>query len=180
MLEQAGRLRLRLVQQADVGDRYIGWLNDPIVNRFLETRFTIQTADGVRDFVCKMIDSPADWLFAMERLDGLAARHIGNLRLGPIRREHASASVSLFIGDRASWGQGFGTLAISMVRDFAFDRLELERLSAGAYAQNAGSIQAFLAAGFQIEGRRRGHVRAEQGLRMDVVEMGMLSTDPRP
>jgi ribosomal-protein-alanine N-acetyltransferase len=34
---------LRLLEMSDCGERYLTWLRDPEVNRFLETRFVEQT-----------------------------------------------------------------------------------------------------------------------------------------
>ncbi|MEY8213728.1 MAG: hypothetical protein RPR97_04495 [Colwellia sp.] len=38
--------------------------------------------------------------------------HIGNIKIGAIKNNHRVGSVSLFIGDKKSWGQGLASQAI--------------------------------------------------------------------
>ena len=42
MLHSA-RLSLRALEHSDLNSTYLAWLNDPAVNRYLETRFLPQT-----------------------------------------------------------------------------------------------------------------------------------------
>lgn len=58
---------------------------------------------------------------------------------------------------------------------WAFDDLGLKKLTAGAYAENVGSIKAFERAGFEIEGRRLSQAEIAPGVRIDVVLMGRTS-----
>jgi [ribosomal protein S5]-alanine N-acetyltransferase len=103
MLETA-RLRLRPLTEADVTDAYVGWLNDPEVVRYLETRHAPQTRESVRAFVDAVNGRENEHLFGIfERVD---ARHIGNIKVGPVHPIHAVADVSLLIGARDVWGRG--------------------------------------------------------------------------
>lgn len=54
-----GRFALRPLDETGVTDRYVAWLNDPDVNRFVEARFTPQAHDSVRAFV-RSFDGAAD------------------------------------------------------------------------------------------------------------------------
>ena len=85
-------------------------------------------------------------------------RHIGNIKLGPIHWLHRRADLSLFIGERKYWGQGYASEAIALVRDWAFRELDLQKLNAGIYSGNHGSRRAFEKCGFELEGtlRQRG------------------------
>ena len=48
MLAGGTRVGLREICVADVGERYVGWLNDPVIAQFLESRFA-DADPGVRD-----------------------------------------------------------------------------------------------------------------------------------
>ena len=61
------------------------------------------------------------------------------------------------VGDRAAWGQGVATEAISLMTHIAQEELGLRKLTAGCYASNVGSVRAFIKAGFAVEGRRAAH-----------------------
>lgn len=168
------RLRLRELDVGDVGDEYVGWLADPAVNRFLETRHAVQSAERVRAFVAAKRSVYDEVLLGIFLKDG--GRHLGNIKVGPVDPRHGLADVSLFIGARACWGHGYGAEAIAAVSRYAFDRLGVEKLSASMYASNAASAAAFRKAGYREEGRRRGHYRLE-GERVDLIELGLLPGD---
>jgi RimJ/RimL family protein N-acetyltransferase len=55
---EGSRTRLRLVESSDCGPRYLSWLSDPEVNRYLETRWQPQTEESIRSFVAAMQADP--------------------------------------------------------------------------------------------------------------------------
>ncbi len=143
------RLYLRPLTLEDATDRYVGWLNDPEVNRFLEVRFSKQTRESVREFIRANQPVPPRF-FAIVLNEG--NRHIGNIKLGPSNPHHRFTDVGIVVGEKNEWGKGYATEAISLVKDYAFNVLKLNKLTAGAYALNAGSWKAFENAGFAREG----------------------------
>lgn len=145
---------LRKVRPEDVNEDYHRWMNDPEVNRYMETRFVSQTMDEIRRYVANTAVRADEIFLAMCLKSG--DRHIGNIKLGPINRFHHFAYVSLFIGEKEYWGKGIATEAISLVKDFAFGELGLHRLMAGCYANNVSSARAFEKAGFRREGLEKG------------------------
>lgn len=173
---EGARVALRPVTAADVGPLYLGWLNDPEINRFLESRHRESSEDSVRAFVDGIAARDGDYLFAIRLAqDG---RHIGNVRLGPIRAEHRLAELSLYIGDRAAWGRGYGGETVALVTRFAFEALHLNKTMGRSYAANEASIRAFLRAGYRQEGRLRAHYLLD-GKPMDLVVMGCTAGDYR-
>ncbi len=171
---EGARVALRPVTAADVGPLYLGWLNDPEINRFLESRHSESSEESVRAFVDRIAARDGDYLFAIRLAqDG---RHIGNVRLGPIRAEHRLAEISLYIGDRAAWGQGYGGETVALVTRFAFEELRLNKTIGRSYAANQASIRAFLRAGYREEGRLRKHYLLD-GEPMDLVVMGCTAGD---
>ena len=172
----SARLVLRAVNADDLNTAYLGWLNDPEVNRYLETRFLPQTIEALQAYWQAHRDDPASpWFAICLASDG---RHIGNIKLGPIQWLHRRADLSLFIGDRTCWGQGYATDAIAQVRDWAFRELDLQKLNAGIYAGNIGSRRAFEKCGFELEGCLRQEV-VSAGQRLDVLRLGLPRTNWR-
>lgn len=149
---------LRLVELSDCNDRYVAWLADPEVNRYLETRWQPQTAESIRAFVTAMQADPWSYLFCIvEREHG---RHVGNIKVGPVSARHQCADVSYFVGERACWGKGLATEAIRLVVDFGFRSLGLNRIQAGVYESNRGSVKALERNGFRAEGCWRSQLRS--------------------
>jgi ribosomal-protein-alanine N-acetyltransferase len=168
---------LFLLEESHVNEAYSSWLNDPRINRYLESRFTTHTAASTRDFVRGCRDSPTTLMLGI-RSQSLGNRHVGNIKIGPIDRHHGLGEVGILIGEPDAWGRGIGRTAIVIVSDIARDQLGLRKLTAGCYAGNVGSQRAFLGAGFDIEGRRRDHFLLD-GQTEDLVLMARwLSVPP--
>lgn len=144
---------LRTLTPEDATPTYLSWLSDPTINAFLEIRF--DPPRSVSDLSSFIFDSntSSDTLFLGIFLceDN---RHIGNIKLGPIDWQHQVSEVGFLIGDKAQWGKGYASQAISMVSDFAFSNLGLAKLTAGCYAENIGSQHALIKAGYINEGQR--------------------------
>ena len=168
------RLVLRELAAGDVSADYVAWLNDPEVSRFLETRHSPQDAASVTAFVAAVRARDDEHLFGIFLKD--SGRHIGNIKVGPVRAHHGVADVSLLVGARDCWGKGYASEAIAALSRYAFDDLGVAKLSASMYAPNQGSLHAFLKAGYREEGRRRGHYDLD-GERCDLIELGLLPED---
>lgn len=168
------RIHLRRLEPSDCTPTYLGWLNDPAVNRFLETRHTPQTLDSIASFVAAVNERPNEHLFGVF-LNG-DSRHIGNIKVGPVGSYHPVADVSLLIGARDCWGKGYATEAIALVSRHALRSLGVRKLSASMYEPNQGSCNAFLKAGYKPEGLRRAHYMLD-GQPCDVIELGLTAED---
>jgi RimJ/RimL family protein N-acetyltransferase len=163
---------LRSISQADVTPSYLSWMNDPKVVRYTESRFQIHTLDSLETVVSGVLADPDLIMWAICRADDRA--HVGNIKLGPINWRHGLGDIGLIIGDRACWGKGFATEAISLLSGYAFGALRLHKLTASMYADNIGSRRAFEKAGFEIEGVRRSHFRLDDRF-TDLVLMGRIN-----
>ena len=151
------RLLLRRVRISDATSEYVSWLNDKEITRYLESRFKKPTKKSIQSYIGSINNNPLIHFFAIIRKDN--RKHIGNIKLGPLNTHHNVADIGIMIGDRQSWGKGFATEAILLLSEYAFKVLKIHKLTAGAYANNIGSIKAFLKAGFIEEGRQRAHYK---------------------
>jgi RimJ/RimL family protein N-acetyltransferase len=170
----AARLYLRPLTRSDCSERYVAWLNDPQVNRYLETRFAAQNLKAIADFVDGVNGRSNEHLLGIFLRSGNV--HIGNVKLGPINPHHRLGDISLFVGERSCWGKGYATEAIAAASRFAFDALAVRKLSAGMYAPNIASYRAFVSAGYREEARRPGHYLLD-GKPCDILELGCRPED---
>lgn len=152
-LIEGKRIYLRQVTSGDAEGRYLQWLNDPAINRFLESRYQKWSKKSLKDYIKAINKNSANVFLAIVASDKDV--HIGNIKVGPVDPRYKHADVGIVIGERAYWGKGFATEAIKLVIGYSFKTLKLHKLTAGAYANNIGSIKAFRRAGFSIEGVRR-------------------------
>jgi [ribosomal protein S5]-alanine N-acetyltransferase len=150
---QSENLFLRPLTIEDVTPDYVRWMNDPEVNRYMGTRYRSQSRADVESYV-RTISQKADvYFFAILVLPD--KRHIGNIKLELAAPIHQRGELSLFIGERALWGKGLATEAISLVRDFGLHHLKLHKLTAGCFSNHKGSARAFEKAGFTHEATLR-------------------------
>jgi RimJ/RimL family protein N-acetyltransferase len=166
---------IRPIALSDVTERYLSWMNDPEVNQYLESRFYPQTLESIREFVQSKIGSDRDHLFAICKQDD--DRHVGNIKVGPIDFHHRCAELGLLVGDKSEWGKGVASEAIRLVTQFSFEELKLNKLRAGAYAPNQGSIAAFLRCGFTQEGRFKNYFSIGDDQFCDGIQFGLCAVD---
>jgi ribosomal-protein-alanine N-acetyltransferase len=165
------RLILRTLTVADITEMYVGWLNDPEINAFLEVRLATQTIESTRALVASLNDSPDSLMLGIFlKEDG---GHLGNIKLGPVNPYHRRGDIGLFIGKREYWGMGIATEAIKVLSEHCLGEMKLHKICAGCYAENTGSVRAFLKAGFFEEGRRQLHWLCE-GAWQDDIELARI------
>ena len=144
---QTSRLCLWPFDESYITDRYLSWLNDPEVTRYL------MTSSADRESVLR-------WL---ERFDGKHARifavlhvahnlHIGNITLQRITGD--SGLMGTMIGDKRYWRSGHGTEAKSLLIQMAFIAMGLTRVWTSHHVDNYPSIRGNQKLGFKVTTRR--------------------------
>jgi len=145
---ESERLRLRPLTPDDIDNRYLAWFKDEEVVRYLEVR-NLTRSDSVA-FLRRGEETGLYRIYAICLKE--TGEHIGNIKLGEVRPTHGVSDLVTVIGARAHWGKGYATEAIRLATQFAFNQLDLRKLSAGIYSGNIGSAKAYLRAGWIIEG----------------------------
>ena len=136
----------------DITKEYILWLNDQIVNKFLEVRHVHQTIETVTEYINEFYKDHEKYIWGIYSIkDGL----IGTINLQNIDRYNNAAELGLMIGNTDYWGKSASEEAVSLVLNFAFDKLELNRVTGGTYSTNIGMIFTYKRLGFTREGVMR-------------------------
>lgn len=136
---------------------YVEWLNNTEINQYLESRFIEHSKKTIAKYITELNESKQDYLFGI--FDKELGKHIGNIKIGPVNPIYRRAEVGLLIGDKNYWGKGIASKAIGLICDYSKNELDLHKLEAGCYADNIGSLKAFLKSGFVIEGQLKDHFR---------------------
>ena len=165
------KVYLRSLEEADITEKYVNWLNDPEVTRYLVTGRFPSTLSTLRVYWQRFQSSTTDVIFAINELEG--HQHIGNVTLNRIDWIHRTGDTGLMIGRRDFWGQGFAFEAWSLLIEYAFDRLGLRKLMAGVAKENIGSIKVLEKLGFKVEGTSRSTVFVD-GVYSDGLYMGLF------
>jgi RimJ/RimL family protein N-acetyltransferase len=178
------RIRLRRNERSDI-PKFVEWLNDPEVRRYLLINLPISMANEELWFE-NMLKLPAnEQPFGIEiRENGTEAgdehwRLIGNCSFMNIDATVRSAEVGIFIGDKSCWNKGYGTEVMGMLLTLGFDTLNLNRIYLRVYEANKGGIRAYEKAGFIHEGRLR-EGTFQNGKYCDVLLMSVLRAEWNP
>jgi hypothetical protein len=59
------KIYLRLFEESDVSEEYVGWLNDYEVTRYLETGIFLSTPEAIHKYLERFQDSNVDLIFAI-------------------------------------------------------------------------------------------------------------------
>lgn len=161
-------------KEEHISDTYIGWLNNPEINQFLEVRLVRQTYETVLAYVRSFYGDTEKYMWGI--YPNGVNEMVGTATLYDINRHHGRGVVGLMIGEKDYWGKGYGTETIKLIVDYAFRILNLHKVTAGAVANNQGSVKAFQKAGFEIEGTLKSHF-FYNGAYYDSLIMGRVNKD---
>jgi len=170
------RIYFRVLEESDITEEYIGWLNDPEVTRYLGVGKFPSTVANVKRWLEKYQDSTTNLAFAI--VDKETDQHIGNITLYDINWVNRTADIGVMIGRKEFWGGGYGTEAQSLIIEYAFMRLGLNKVLNSPVADHIGSVKMAEKLGFQVEGVLRKHVFAD-GEYHDTLRMGLFSHEFR-
>ena len=177
------RVYLRALERTDLAGPMFQWANDPTITHFtlmgwvpntmeaLEREFDELQLPGNLTQRYRLLD---DIIFAI--IDKKADEHIGNVGLFDINWLFRTAELRAVIGDMEFWGGNRTTEAYRLVLGYAFNRLNLRRITAGIRADHVGSAIALKKVGFKCEGRLR-QVYERDGQYYDVLPFGLLRED---
>lgn len=141
------KLTISLFTEQDISEKYLNWLADKEINRFLEVRFKDYSQDAAKEYVQNCIESPNVYFLKIEYQD---RELIGTCTIYH-NRYHKTAEIGLMIGEKSLQKKGFGSEVIRILTNFCCCELGVRKVTAGVYATNHGSIKSFLKNGFSIE-----------------------------
>ena len=152
------RIRLRRVGEEDRGP-VVRALNDPVAARFLTRPPFPYLDEHFDEWLALATDGrglheakAAHWSIA----DADDDAYLGGASL-EIAAEREAGEIGYQVAPWAR-GQGVATAAARLIRDWAFDELELARLEIAADVDNIASQRVAQAAGFSYEGVARGYL----------------------
>ena len=166
------RLRLRTLDRPDL-PRCVAWLNDPEVRAGLLVYRPLSQTEEEAWFEAALRREANERPFAIERMVPEGWQHIGNIGLMNIDWRCRLAEVGIFIGEKAYWNQGYGREAMRLMLQYAFNTLNLNRISLHVFSTNIRAIRSYERTGFVQEGRLREDMFLD-GEYVDVLVMGML------
>lgn len=150
---------LRILKPSDVTDKYLSWLEDKDVNKFLENRHQKHTLASLRHFVSEF-DSKEKFFFGLYDSDN--KEHIGNFNLH-WNQAHNTVYYGYLIGDKNYWGSSAAQVGTHLLLKFSFEVLNARKVWGSIYLANIGAIMNVKKFGFIEEGRQSEQYLVENG-----------------
>lgn len=164
LLLENSRIKMVPFSERDIEDTYLGWLNDPVVTRYSNQRFIVHTHYSCREYL--------KGFNRTENLFLIIKRQSDNTPIGTmtayINKYHGTADMGLMIGDRSSWGMGFGQSAWNCLGEFLLYDLKVRKLTGGTASSNRPMVTIMKRFGMTLEAVRRDQEIVEGALQ-DVV-----------
>jgi RimJ/RimL family protein N-acetyltransferase len=164
-------------REEHISPAYLGWLNDPEVNRYLEVRHVRQTRETAAAFVRSFDGDVEKYMWGIYP-EG-RKEPVGTATLYHVDRRHGSVELGLLIGDKSYWGKHTASAVIGLVAGFAFGPLGLRRMTGGTYAPHHGMNFIYKLLGFRQEGKMIKALELTPGVYVDGYRWGILAEEWR-
>lgn len=148
------------------------WYNDDELNRLAGWSNSKVTAEKLmynmsRSFGC----DPMNLM-----IDNENGMPIGTIQLYDFNDQDRSCKLGIRIGDSNYWGKSYGEDAVNTIVEYAFNKLDMYRVTLKVYEYNERALRCYLKCGFQLEGRTRKSACID-GTYYDEYIMGVLKSE---
>lgn len=153
-------------------DKLWHWINDPRVTKFLKARLPISLIEERKHLESISSKISTDVHFAVDNLQG---ELIGIMSIHKIKPFDRTATTGALLGPEY-WGQGLGTDAKLLILDFAFNTLNMRKMSTRVHGSNKRSQAYCGKCGYKQEGRE---IKAvfKDGRYEDLILYGLFKKD---
>lgn len=150
-------IRLRSLTKKDFAKTF-KWHNDiELKNLTLSHPFPVTDVQEEEWYNSTLKDSSnKNVYFGIE--DKLNKALVGIIFLSKINMLHQTCWLGVFIGDKNSRGKGYGKEAVTLVTAYAFNNLNIRKVSLEVVSSNKAAISVYKKLGFVIEGEMKKQV----------------------
>jgi ribosomal-protein-alanine N-acetyltransferase len=167
---ETDRLLLEPISIKYCSDKYVNWLNDPEIYKYLESGGNY-THDSLMEF---LTNTTAQTVFFWAIIVKETHTHIGNIKIDPINKKHLIGEYGILMGDRNNWGKGFAKEASQAVISYCFESLNLRKITLGVIKDNIAAVKLYESLGFEVEGIYRMHGKYD-GRYCDAIRMALFN-----
>jgi RimJ/RimL family protein N-acetyltransferase len=171
------RVVLRPIEREDL-PTVLPWWNDPEV--MLYTDDDPHPRKSLAELVERHERETGELAGSTARfvIETVAGRPIGDIVFYAYRADTRSAWMGVMIGERASWGQGYGSEAIRLFLRYLFEEKGLHKVSLTVSDFNTRAIRAYEKCGFRHDGALRDEALVD-GVYVDHLVMSLLEDEYR-
>jgi RimJ/RimL family protein N-acetyltransferase len=147
---------LRPLEERDLTDDYLKWVNDPEVTTHMSAGLFPQTMASLKSyFDSAMAEQAARGGAYFAIVDKKNDKHIGNTQIYKIDWRNNRCEFGILIGDKSYWGMGICREVLMLLTDYAFTKLNLRKICIGVIKDHAAAVKCYASVGFKQEGEQR-------------------------
>ena len=155
---KTNRFTLRELNAEDVTEKYLNWLNDKDITKWIVAASKKNNLNSLKEYVSQRIGRN-DILF-LAIFDNKTNSHIGNIKYEPIDYEAGIATMGILIGEREYRGKGvFAEVFLASASWLKNDK-KISRINLGVEMKNHAAIRAYQKCGFKINNGENGKFKA--------------------
>lgn len=156
----------------DISPEYVDWLNDPVVVKYSNQRFTTHSIESCKAYLASFDGTPNRFI-KVEQKDG--GRFVGTMTVY-VSVPHRTVDVGILIGRPPVWGKGIGQDSWNTLLRWLLDQPSVRKVTAGAMRCNEAMVKIMERSGMVMEA-----VRPKQelldGVPQDLVYYGIFRGD---
>ena len=155
-------------------DTFVVWMNDFQITDYTGRSSQICSYEQEKTFVAEQVKQQDSYFMAIVREDNEEV--IGTISLNRINFVDRAATLGIMIGNDENRSKGYGTEAIGLILDFAFNYLNLNSVFLTYLECNVRARKCYEKVGFKEIGRRR-KCKFVNGKYYDSVMMDILAEE---
>ncbi|MBQ2872913.1 MAG: GNAT family N-acetyltransferase [Bacilli bacterium] len=128
--------------------KYAEWMNSDVVAKNIGNYCSIVSIESEKAWLEKATAEKYNFAIVDMENDML----IGNISLMKIHEVNRTAELGIFIGDENYHSKGYGSEAIMLILDYAFNHVNLNNIMLKVFARNKRAIKAYEKCGFKTFG----------------------------
>ena len=151
-------------------ETYVKWLNNPNITQFLDCNDSLISLSNEKDILLTIGNEEFCFAIVKKEDDTL----LGNVGVTKTDYKNGKAELGIFIGDEENLSKGYGSEAIKLIINFAFNEIRLHSVMLTVFSNNPRAIKAYTKCGFKEFGRRHEAIY-HNGEYLDLIYMEIIN-----
>ncbi len=139
---------MRQLNQDDVSERYLDWLNDNTAKKFITAASQENSLSDLRRFIAER-ENRSDVLF-LGIFDLTTGLHIGNIKYEPVDSVKRYAVMGILIGDVHYRSKGVAGEVITASSIWLGKKRNVSQILLGVHIDNMAAVKAYQNIGFEV------------------------------
>lgn len=134
-----------------ITEKYLSWLNDKEIVKYSNQRFVKHSKESSLEYLASFLENQNLFLAILDTKTHIT---IGTMT-AYINLNHNTADIGILIGEKSSWGKGYGYRSWCLLVDWLLDIQKVRKVTAGTSSKNIGMINILRKSNMQREAIRK-------------------------